>query len=226
MLEISFLEQTLLLYPERALYHKDQQTLLISDLHLGKSATFRASGIPVPEGSDDADLQRLTQLLEQTSADRLLILGDLIHAKAGNTELLHNKLNHWRRKHRELQIVLVVGNHDVSAGEIPAEWKIQTIHDDLENPPFVFSHHPRENHSYYNLAGHLHPKIFVRVDQYKSMKVACFYFGISSGILPAFGSFTGNALISPECNAKVYGIMDNEVVRLPQQILKKGQHSV
>jgi len=61
-------------------------TLLVADLHLGKAATFRSQGIPVPEGSAQKDLARLALLVAATRARRLIVLGDLFHAKSGCTE--------------------------------------------------------------------------------------------------------------------------------------------
>jgi metallophosphoesterase superfamily enzyme len=50
----------ILLLPGRAAFLPASATLLVADLHLGKAATFRQAGIPVPEGSAQADLARLT----------------------------------------------------------------------------------------------------------------------------------------------------------------------
>src|SRR6476469_9316188 len=67
------------LYAARALYWPRCMTLFIADLHLGKAATFRAGGVPLPRGSTAADLARLTRLIERTSAARLGVLGDFLH---------------------------------------------------------------------------------------------------------------------------------------------------
>lgn len=41
-------DQQLLMLPERALYWREQRVLFVADLHLGKDATFRQAGLPVP----------------------------------------------------------------------------------------------------------------------------------------------------------------------------------
>ena len=46
---------------DRTLWHPDSSTLLLSDLHLGKGAHFRQSGIPVPDGGETDDLNRLSK---------------------------------------------------------------------------------------------------------------------------------------------------------------------
>ena len=49
----------IVLLPGRAAVLPASATLLVADLHLGKAATFRKAGIPVPEGSAQRDLARL-----------------------------------------------------------------------------------------------------------------------------------------------------------------------
>ncbi|MEK9774882.1 MAG: DEAD/DEAH box helicase, partial [Quisquiliibacterium sp.] len=55
----------LTLLPQRAVLIEHERALLVSDLHLGKAATFRKLGVPVPEGTTLATLARLDALLEQ-----------------------------------------------------------------------------------------------------------------------------------------------------------------
>ncbi|NBP80976.1 hypothetical protein EBU58_09735, partial [bacterium] len=50
------------LLPGRGAWLPTSRTLLVADLHLGKAASFRHAGLPVPEGSSGGDLQRLERL--------------------------------------------------------------------------------------------------------------------------------------------------------------------
>ena len=62
------------LQAECGVYLPDQNSLLVADLHLGKEATFRRHGIPVPGGSSDGTLQSVTAMLEShvgTPSDRV-----------------------------------------------------------------------------------------------------------------------------------------------------------
>ena len=59
------------LLPGRAAMLPVSRSLLVADLHLGKAATFRKAGLPVPEGSAQRDLARLRGLVEATAARRL-----------------------------------------------------------------------------------------------------------------------------------------------------------
>ena len=55
---------------DRTLFHLKTQTLFLSDLHLGKGAHFRQSGIPVPDGGEFHDLDRLLDAINDTKATR------------------------------------------------------------------------------------------------------------------------------------------------------------
>ncbi len=56
-------------------YVVEQRTLLVADLHLGKTTTFRRAGIPIPDGPTRATTNRLLNILKQYSPDTLVVLG-------------------------------------------------------------------------------------------------------------------------------------------------------
>ncbi|MCS6939106.1 MAG: DEAD/DEAH box helicase, partial [Roseiflexus sp.] len=64
----------------------------------------------------------------------------------------------------------------------------------------------------YTLAGHLHPAVRLNGVGRQRVTLPCFWFGAQVGVLPAFGGFTGAALITPEPGDQVFVIADGEVV--------------
>ncbi|MBZ0171464.1 MAG: DEAD/DEAH box helicase, partial [Phycisphaerales bacterium] len=74
---IEFADEQLDLLPERAVWWPARRTLLVADLHLGKPASFRSAGAPVPEQVTGADLARLSSLIKTQHAQRVIVLGDL-----------------------------------------------------------------------------------------------------------------------------------------------------
>jgi hypothetical protein len=46
------------------------------------------------------------------------------------------------------------------------------------------------------------------------MTLPCFYFGKDQGILPAFGSFTGMALIAPQKDDRIFVIAENKIQQI------------
>src|SRR3954463_9659352 len=105
-LAITFANHDLELLPDRAIFWPARATLLLADVHLGKAASFRSLGVPVPE-STAKDLSRITRLLEQTAAKRMIILGDLIHAKAGRQPEVVDAIAKWRELHSDIEVLLV-----------------------------------------------------------------------------------------------------------------------
>ena len=71
------------LLPGRAAFLPATSTLLVADVHIGKAASFRRLGVPVPAGTTAANLVRLDGLLARWPVRRLVVLGDLLHAASG-----------------------------------------------------------------------------------------------------------------------------------------------
>lgn len=216
--------QSLQLLHDRAIYWPATRSLIVADIHFGKSAAFRRHGLPIPEGDTQGDLTRLTRLIRTLKAERLLIAGDLLHAAAGKSDSVRSSVETWRTQHRELSIVLVAGNHDRSAGTIPEEWKIEVCAESLATPPFVILHDPaaipRTPEAFY-ICGHLHPAIALgEGGRLRSLKAPCFWQSKHSLVLPGFGKFTGSVAIRPALGDKIYAITETTVVQVPEPLLK------
>ena len=147
------------LHAERALHWPRERTLFVADVHLGKAAAFRAGGVPLPRGSTAADLARLARLIEHTAATRVVVLGDLLHAKAGRVDALAAAFVAWRNRHASIDVLLVRGNHDARAGDPPANWQIRCVDEPFALPPFIACHMTDAPPSGYALCGHLHPGV-------------------------------------------------------------------
>ncbi len=207
--------EPLRLLPERAIYWERTDTVFIADLHLGKATTFLARGVPLPNGHTAADLQRLSDVLDRTNAEKLIILGDLVHAKQGYTPRLTETVARWRER-QAVNVTLVRGNHDRHAGDPPLEWKIRCIDGPTPGPNFVLQHEPfpPRNPNAYVLSGHLHPGVRLQGRGKQSLKVACYWFGERVGVLPAFGSFTGTAGIYAAQTDRVFAVTASAVIRV------------
>ncbi|MEP6835563.1 MAG: ligase-associated DNA damage response endonuclease PdeM [Gemmatimonas sp.] len=215
MFKLEVAGDTVELSAHRALYLPRHRTLVVADLHWGKAATFRAKGVPVPPGVTASDLERLSAVLEETSPAKLVIVGDLSHARAGRHERTLHAIANWRATHEDLEIVLVRGNHDTHAGDPPASLHIKCIDGPLEVGPFACQHHPTAHASKYVLAGHLHPHVNLRGLGRQSLRLPCFAFCERGAILPAFTSFTGGGAYTPGDGDRVYAIVDNEIIPAP-----------
>lgn len=211
-LELVVAGETLVLLPERAAFWPRHDALLVADPHFGKAATFRASGIPVPSGTTDEALKRLTSAVSRSNADRVIFLGDLLHAKQGRSQGMFDALAAWKSFHRDIDLILVRGNHDRHAGDPPGELRIECVDSPFRMDPFVLAHHPVASDDGYVLAGHVHPCVRLYGAGRQSVRLPCFAFGEQVGIFPAFGDFTGFANTDPDPSSKVYAIADGSVV--------------
>jgi DNA ligase-associated metallophosphoesterase len=197
---------------ERALWWARRRTLCVADVHLGKAAAFRSAGVPVPE-SAKADLARLSGLIEKWGPERLVVLGDLLHARTGVTAAVVGAFADWRRAHRALDVLLVRGNHDVNAGEPPSEWGLRVVDGPCADGGEVrFCHDPAEAgaNAGPTLCGHLHPAVRLS-GRSREVRAACFWFGQRIAVLPAYGSFTGSHVVRPALGDRVLVVKDGEI---------------
>lgn len=202
-------QQTLWLSAERCIYWEEQQSLIVSDLHFGKTGHFRKSGIAVPQSVYKEDLQRLVAQVQHYKPSQLIVVGDLFHSVA-NKEL--DLFTRWRNDLSQLHIHLVKGNHDVLKKGWYAQANIAVSDEHLAIEHFCFVHdiaatcEPGKEVTYY-FSGHIHPSITLKGLGKQSLKFPCYYFGKKFAILPAFGKFTGTAHIEPKASDKVFAIL-------------------
>ncbi|MFI4853992.1 MAG: ligase-associated DNA damage response endonuclease PdeM [Phycisphaerales bacterium JB065] len=211
--------ESLQLFPQRAICWEAQHTLFIADPHFGKAQTFRSAGIAAPERSHDADLTILTELINQTRSKRLIVLGDLLHARSGVRKPVLDALASWREQHPSLEILLVRGNHDRSSGDPPDALRITCVDPGHRLGPFTLLHEPDEIASDgYALCGHIHPGLQLGgsggLGRKTGAKFPAFVFGERQAILPAFGRFTGLASIRPCPGDRIAVIADSEVIAI------------
>ena len=187
--------ERLICLPEHALFWPRERTLFVADVHLGKAASFRAAGVPVPSGHSSFDLDRLSQLLISHEAKRLIILGDLVHTETSYTSALNHNFRTFRARHSDVEMVLVRGNHDRHAGDAPAEWGLDAVAEPYALSPFQCCHEPGAAQGVgFELAGHLHPALRVQTAR-EGITLPCFWQHPHGLVLPAFGSLTGKFVV-------------------------------
>ena len=203
------------LMADKAMFVPSSETLIVADVHWGKAAAFRAQGVPVPHGTTRAGVDRLSTLLDATGATHLIVLGDLLHARASLQPGTVATITEWRAARASLDITLVRGNHDHAAGDPPSALDIRCVDAPLLHGPFALHHHPTDEPSGYVLAGHVHPVVQLRGRARQKLTLPCFAFGARGGLLPAFGEFTGGGVIDQRDYAQVFVTADGEVLPLP-----------
>ena len=212
MTEVDIAGEVLQLLPERAAFWKRTGTLFIADFHLGKAASFRKAGIPMPTGTTTENVDRLERCIATLGATRLVFLGDFLHSAEGRAERTLARFGEWRATRKDLEIVLVRGNHDDRAGDPPAGWGMHCVNPGEGMAPFALVHEPKPVRGGYALAGHIHPAVRLSGGAGESLRLPCFWFGPRVGVLPSFGAFTGSAVVRPKAGDRVFVVADDEVL--------------
>jgi DNA ligase-associated metallophosphoesterase len=209
----------LTLLPEKAAFLAGSRTLLVADAHIGKAVTFRALGVPVPRGTTTETLDALSALVAAWRVRSIVFLGDFLHSARAHAPATLGAVARWRRAHAALEIVLVRGNHDDSAGDPPPYLGIRVVDEPFVHDGFSLCHHPRPRRGSYVLAGHLHPCVGIGGRAFDHLRLPCFWLGDDVGVLPAFGAFTGMHPIRAGASDRVFAIADGAVAALPGRAL-------
>ncbi|MDQ2667415.1 MAG: ligase-associated DNA damage response endonuclease PdeM [Gemmatimonadota bacterium] len=204
----------LILSPERAAFWVRRSTLLIADPHFGKAAAFRALGVRAPAGTTAESVTRMDRLVATHAPERIVFLGDFLHAREGRNAATFSALAEWREKHGAIEMCLVRGNHDRRAGDPPPEVNITCVDAPLQDAPFALAHHPVVTPGSYTLAGHIHPCAVLTGLARQRERLPCFWFGRETGVLPAFGEFTGCAEVEAEETDELWVVANDEVCRV------------
>lgn len=210
MLEINLQSEVFFLLPEKAIFWPAKKTLILSDLHWGKTAHFRKHGIAIPLQTQHNDEIRLARLVQQHKAERLIIAGDLFHSRENNEV---DNFAHWRNAHRQLAIELVLGNHDILPEEKYTGNNIILHHAVLDAGPFLVSHDILDNADKFYIHGHLHPSFSASGKGRGSVKLPCFCMNAQRMVLPSFGSFTGSHRISSSEYRHIYLVAEDDVIQ-------------
>ncbi|MEM7259111.1 MAG: ligase-associated DNA damage response endonuclease PdeM [Pseudomonadota bacterium] len=204
--------EQLLLHPSKVALWAVKKTLLVADVHVGKEHTFARAGIPVPAGISEHTLNTLIHAVDSSAAERLIILGDLLHATPGRSESWQAHFNAQLATRRNLHVQVIIGNHDskTARDRVVADlnWQ-QSLHE----PPFVFTHEPHHDQRGHVVAGHIHP-VYKLTAGRRRLRAPVFWCRQHYTVMPAFGKFTGGHLIEPDTDDRIFMIGDEQVIEV------------
>lgn len=199
-------DQNFILHASGALFWEEELLLIISDVHLGKVSHFRKFGSALPRRAAEGNFRKLDEVLAFFVPQKICFLGDLFHSSINQEWRLFEK---WLSS-VAVPVVLVEGNHDIISPLKYEELGVEVI-PELLIKSFFLTHHPEEREGWFNFSGHLHPGIRLSGPGRQVLKLPCFFQRGDQMILPAFGEFTGNYLLTPEESDKVYVITGERV---------------
>ena len=180
---------------------RNTKTLIISDLHFGKSLSMSRNGNFVPPYDIKETLVKLKKLVLKYNPSKIISLGDNFHDNFSILNLSNNDLKEIRSLTRKINFIWISGNHD---NKMLFKEKVGgQFYNNLTEKPFNYSHMKKiENFSLYQFSGHFHPKISLVINNSK-FNYKCFVLGKNFCILPAFGHYTGGLDVKSKILKKV-----------------------
>lgn len=199
--------------PMRGLWWPKRNCLIISDTHFGKDETFRKAGVPLPHGTDDESLERLSALLDYTCAMKLWVLGDFLHGPIDESTPFTRSFKNWLTKYPKLEITVTIGNHDRHQLDKSILQDVEWI-SEIKADGFVLTHDSRLTNADFVLSGHVHPVYRISDSRKSSKRIPVFWIRNKGIILPAFSTFTGGKTILPQSEEQLVGALDNAAFKL------------
>ena len=182
-ISINFAGEQLTLNQYRSIFWDKEKSLILSDLHLGKTAHFRKNGIALPNGVIEKDLENLQKLIEHYEPEQIIIVGDLFHAELNSEIEIFRK---WFESFNMIKWLLVKGNHDRFSKKFGME---ETLI--YETETLIFCHESLDSLQKPQIGGHIHPGVTLTAQNRQKLKFPCFLVSENQIILPAFSQFTG-----------------------------------
>jgi DNA ligase-associated metallophosphoesterase len=201
---------------------------VVADLHLGKANALAAGvGTAVPaavlRGIVREDLARLGRVIARHGAERVIVVGDLLHAPAGVTVELVEEVAAWRAANPQPWVV-VPGNHDRKVGRVAEEWGLTVVGEELDESGVRLVHIPptriEAGDERVVVCGHEHPAVTVGLKGPGTMaKLPAYRTGRRRLILPAMSRFTAGVAVVPGPGERVFACGMGEVFEVPGHAL-------
>ena len=189
-----------------ALFHKRQRWLAVADLHFGYEISQRAAGNLFPLWGMQTIEARLKELMRYYNPNYLVLLGDLVHDRAGGGALS----SLVARLRASCEVLLIAGNHDrYLANDIDL---LQCWRSD----GYYFHHGDCEidQEPCIQIIGHHHPAGTVRDGAGLRLKLPAFVQQDSCWILPAFSPWAAGTEREPVLTERVWLCAPERILRL------------
>jgi uncharacterized protein len=206
-LSFLFANQTFIAHKNKVLFWPAQQMLILSDLHVGKTAHFRKNGINISSNIFTADMEKLVESILFFTPKEVVIVGDLFHSHSNNEHaIFFNTIQQFAN----INFKLVSGNHDVYAAT--NNNNLTNVGAIYQHQQITFIHQPPTAQNQFVISGHIHPRVLLKNKTKQSFNLPCFYFTKQQLLLPAFSAFTGGAVVTPKKNTQIIAVTSNHVV--------------
>ncbi|GBQ96402.1 putative ICC-like phosphoesterase [Acetobacter nitrogenifigens DSM 23921 = NBRC 105050] len=183
---IALRHEKFMLLQQKAVYWPTERMLIVADMHMEKATARRDAGVLLPPYDTHETLSRLLDLVSTVRPETVLALGDSFHDAEGASRLDAVARECLATLAGAARLIWLVGNHDPALPSILPGTSVQSF----ERRSVAFRHVPSSTVKIPELAGHLHPKVRLRLGGHMVVR-PCFIVGGGRMILPAFGTYTG-----------------------------------
>lgn len=187
--------------------------LLVGDLHLGRPESAQARGLAVPAAAPREELERLTCAVAASDAVRLIVLGDLFHDPRAITPERRDELVAALLAAAGVPVELVRGNHDRVDGTVLERLGLVVRERAISREGLILHHGYEPSGDTPTIAGHLHPVAMLTAPG-ERLRLPCFVVREQSIVLPAFGRFTGGAVVGRSPDARRFAVLDGALIDL------------
>ena len=198
------LQDDVLLDARRAAWLPRSRSLAVADLHLGEAWARRARGQLMPLGIVDTTVTRLRALLESYRPERLILLGDIVHAALPIDGIQRAVQELASLEHEGMVLEWCLGNHDRQLPRQLERWGITARTVRQVNLPEAILFHgdqppelagPERHASSWRIQGHLHPALVLDDGIASRAKVPCFLVNPGRLVLPAFSEMAAGSTV-------------------------------
>lgn len=179
----------------RAVYFRDHRLLAVADLHLGYAWTHRAQGQLMPVAPKDNALDRLRALISDYQAERIVLLGDIVHRALPVPSLLEELRALIEIADGQRELILLAGNHDRKLQQLLKQLNagdaLRTEYVAGENV-LLHGDRPATQSGNRYVIGHEHPAISLGDGVATSRKFPCFLIADNVVTLPSFSSWSAH----------------------------------
>ena len=202
-----------------SIFLENLNTLIFSDLHLGKGLSFANLGNFIPPFDLDETLLNLKSIIEKYKPKRLISLGDSFHENKSIHKMERKYVNIINNLLHKIDITWIEGNHD---SNLLFKDKIQGNFKNfykLENFKFVHSKSEIDELNIFEFSGHYHPKVTLKFNGL-NYSYKCFILTDNFCILPSFGTYTGGLDIKSNALKKILPI-NKQIIILGNNKIKE-----
>ncbi|MDY6778829.1 MAG: metallophosphoesterase [Candidatus Nanohaloarchaea archaeon] len=193
--------------PYPSLFWREEDLLIISDLHIGIEVSEARSGTLMPRFQMREVVEDIEELQEESGASRMLVDGDVKHSFGGGDRKENKEVERFLDRVSAVfdEVLLVEGNHDAALEYRIEDYTNVSLAQRYMIGDVVFAHGHEavelEDGVSVLVIGHEHPALVLADEVGVKEKVACFLYGPMEEdrkllVLPAFSKLAAGTEIN------------------------------